>query len=193
MSTQTTNVSSAHTLVSAVVEKTKNRWLAESIALLAGVMLVSVLAQVTVRLPWTPVPITGQTFGVALMALLWGRGRAAGVMLSYLFLGGIGAPVFAGGAAYLSLGASSGYLLGMLVSSLVVGELADRGFTSSWGRAFLAASFGSVFVFGFGLLVLSFFVPREGLLVAGLLPFIPGDILKNSLAAWLAVRARRTV
>jgi biotin transport system substrate-specific component len=127
------------------------------------------------------------------MALLWGRGRSAGVMLSYLFLGGLGAPIFAGGAAYLTLGASSGYLLGMLVSSMVVGELADRGFTKTWGRAFIAASFGSVFVFSFGLLVLSFFVPREALLMAGLLPFIPGDILKNSLAAWLAVRARRAV
>jgi biotin transport system substrate-specific component len=192
----------------------------ELLVLLLGVALVSALAQVVIRLPWTPVPITGQTFGVAVMALLWGRKRAFGVMSSYLALSIFGAPILAGGAAFLTFGATSGYLLGMLVSACVVGELADRGYTRTWARAFVAASLGSVCVFGFGLLVLSFFLPEVGvagdtfgggaagaagglfgglvstkfatLLTAGFLPFLPGDILKNSLAALIASRLNKT-
>jgi len=173
----------------------------ELFVLFLGVALVSALAQVVIPLPWTPVPITGQTFGVALMALLWGRKRAFGVMSSYLALSIFGAPILAGGVAFLTFGATTGYLLGMLVSACVVGELADRGYTRTWARAFMAASLGSVCVFGFGLLVLSFFLPAAGdtfgakmitLLTAGLLPFLPGDILKNSLAAFIASRLNKT-
>jgi biotin transport system substrate-specific component len=58
----------------------------------AGVMALSLLAQISIPLPWTPVPITGQTFGVTLIALLFGQ-RAVPVVLAYLALGAAGAPV----------------------------------------------------------------------------------------------------
>lgn len=157
---------------------------------LLGVLLLSLLAQVAIRLPWTPVPVTGQTFGVALTALLWGRTRAFGVVASYLILGFVGLPVMAAGQA-LTLGATGGYLGGMLLAAFVVGELADRGFTQSWWRAFLAAASGSVIIFTCGLLVLSFYVPYENLFISGLLPFLPGDLFKNLLASFIASRGNR--
>lgn len=170
-----------------LIGRAENRLLAEVAAHFCGVLLISLLAQIVIHLPWTPVPITGQTFGVALTALLWGRNRGAAVMTSYLFAGAMGLPVFAAGSSVL-LGASSGYLVGMFVASVIVGELADRGFTRSWGRAFLASYIGSFFIFLFGLIVLSNFVPHETLFISGLLPFLPGDFLKNLLASFIASR-----
>ncbi len=174
--------------VPSLIGRAKSRVLAESAALLAGVFLMALLSKVAIHLPWTPVPITGQTFGVALTALLWGRKRAVAVVGSYLVLGVAGAPVF---ATVFTMGATNGYLIGMFFASYLVGGLADRGFTKTWGRAFLAAAAGSAVTFTCGLIVLSFFVPREALFVSGLLPFLPGDFVKNSIAAWLAVRAQR--
>lgn len=177
-------------LVPLFIDRVKNRVIAEVAAIFLGVVLISALAQVAIPLPWTPVPITGQTFGVALVALLWGRARGVGVMATYLLLGGIGLPVFALGRDFVVFGPSSGYLAGMFMAAFLVGELADRGFTRTWGHAFLAATLGSAVIFTFGLLVLSFFVPREILFVSGLLPFLPGDILKNALASFIASRAQ---
>ncbi len=155
--------------------------------------MVALLAQLTIRLPWTPVPITGQTFGVTLMALLWGRNRALTVMTTYLILGAFGAPIFSGGTHGLELAPTVGYLIGMFFSALLVGELSNRGATRSWGRAFLASACGSALTFIFGLIVLSHFVPAAHLLTAGLLPFLPGDFLKNALAATIAVTARKKI
>lgn len=168
-----------------LVNRAENRVLAEVGTHICGVLLISLLAQVVIHLPWTPIPITGQTFGVALTALLWGRNRSAAVMASYLLMGGLGLPVFAAGSAVL-LGASSGFLIGMFVASVVIGELVDRGFARSWGSAFLITYVGSFFIFAFGLIVLSNFVPYDALFVSGLLPFLPGDFIKNLLASFIA-------
>ncbi|MGK5090036.1 biotin transporter BioY [Bdellovibrionota bacterium FG-2] len=161
--------------------------LKEVLSILAGVLLISLLAQVALPLPFTPVPITGQTFGVSLVALLWGRRRGLGVMIGYLALGAAGMPVFAMGAASLAFGPTLGYLLGMWFSVQLVGYLADRGWPKTFRRAWAACFAGSLLVFGFGALVLSFFMPTSQVLVAGVLPFIPGDLIKTTLAASVAV------
>lgn len=180
-------------MIPQLVLKSKNKFLAEALYIIAGFFLLSILAQVAIPLPWTPVPITGQTFGVTLIALSWGRKRALGITATYLLAGSMGLPVFAGAKSGLILGPTFGYLLGMLVSSYAVGHLSDLGFTKTFKKSLLAAFVGSFFVFSFGLLVLSFFVPSSTLLMAGLLPFIPGDILKNTLAAVLSTQARKLI
>ncbi len=73
----------------------------------------------------------------------------------------------------------------------MVGFLADRGFARSFWRALFAAYIGSFFVFACGLIVLSNFVPKEQLLVAGLIPFLAGDFVKNALAARIAASLHR--
>lgn len=177
-------------LIPQLISKTERQTLANFISIVAGIALISLLAQVIIPLPWTPVPITGQTFGVTLVALSWGRKRALAVILSYLALGGLGLPIFAAAKSGLLMGPTLGYLVGMIFSSMVVGYLADKGFTRSFGRSLVAAFSGSLLVFTFGVIGLSFFLPAEMLLTAGVLPFIPGDIIKNTLAAYLSAKVK---
>lgn len=153
------------------------------LCIVSGVFLLSLLAQMTISLPWTPVPITGQTFGVALIALLWGKKRGTTAVLSYLFLGGVGLPIFALGKSGFSFGPTFGYLVGMLAAAYVMGALADRGWTKKFFLTYLAAFLGSIIIFSFGVFVLTFFIPRDNLLMAGVIPFLPGDIIKTLLAS----------
>lgn len=158
------------------------------LSFLFGALLLTALAQIAIPLPWTPVPITGQTFGVALVALLWGKKKAFSIVSFYLLLGVVGMPVFAGAASGITFGATSGYLIGMLLSTVVVGHFSDLGWTNSFFKSWLAGFCGSCITFACGLFVLSFFVPFEGLLVSGLLPFLPGDVVKTVSAAAIANR-----
>lgn len=155
----------------------------------AGVVAISLLAQLTITLPWTPVPITGQTFGVAVVSLMWGRARAVMTTLSYLSLGALGLPVFAFAKSGFSVGPTMGYLLGMVVASYWMGSLADQGWTKTFWRSWLAAFSGSLIVFSCGVYVLSYFIPKENLFIAGVLPFLPGDIIKTLLASFLVFRS----
>lgn len=173
-----------------LISKTEDQRLADLISVVTGVILLSLLAQISIPLPWTPVPITGQTFGVTLVALSWGKNRSVAVLLSYLALGGLGLPLFAAGKSGLLIGPTLGYLVGMVISSLWVGFLADRGFTRSFYRSLITAFSGSLLVFTFGVIGLSFFIPKALLLSMGVLPFIPGDIIKNTLAAYLSTKVR---
>jgi biotin transport system substrate-specific component len=157
-----------------------------------GVAFLAALAQVAIPLPFTPVPITGQTFGVALLSLLWGRKWGMATVLLYVIAGTAGLPIFAQGAAGLKF-ASSGYLVGMCMSSVVIGTLADMGWAKSFGKAYLACLLGSVCTFACGLVVLSNFVPKASLLTAGLLPFIPGDLIKSLLAATIVSKFSKKV
>lgn len=172
-------------LIPMILEKSENKILANTLFLTLGVALISVLAQVSIPLPWTPVPITGQTFGVTLIALTWGRRRAVAVVASYLVLGSLGLPIFALGKAGLALGPTSGYLVGMCVAAYWVGFFADRGWTQSFFRAWAAAAIGSAIIFACGVAVLALYLPVDQLLMAGVIPFLPGDLIKTLLACSL--------
>lgn len=161
------------------------------LSIIGGVLLLSFLAQVWIPLPFTPVPITGQTFGVALVSLLWGSKRGFASVATYIVMGSLGAPIFAKGASGLILGPTSGYLVGMLAASYVIGSFADRGWTYSHKRAFFAAQLGSLVVFSFGMLGLSFFIPVQKLFVAGMLPFLPGDLIKTFFGSLIAYRSQK--
>ncbi len=175
-------------IVPFLIQKKNIKTKAKVISVCLGVGLMSALAQISIPLPFTPVPLTGQTFGVTLVSLLLGRKLGFSSVLGYLALGFVGLPVFASGKSGLLLGPTLGYLVGMGVASWVVGGLADHGFSCTFWKAFLAGCLGSLCVFTFGLIGLSFFVPFKGLFMAGLFPFIPGDILKTTLAAGIASR-----
>jgi biotin transport system substrate-specific component len=170
----------------------KNRSVAFNTAIiLMGVVFLAVSAQISMPLPFTPVPLTGQTFGVALVSLLFGRRLGVQTVLAYLIAGAVGLPVFSMAASGLVWGPTLGYLIGMFAATILVGTLADRGWTKSFWWSYGAAALGSVVIFAFGLVVLSFFIPAKGLLAAGLLPFLPGDILKDMLAAAIATKSNK--
>lgn len=153
--------------------------------IVGGSLFVALLAQVTIPLPFTPVPITGQTYAVLLVGAALGSRRGALSMALYLLQGGIGLPFFAGGAAGWSrlLGPSGGYLLSFVLVAFVVGWLAERGWDRRFSTCLLAMLVGEAIIYGIGLPRLATFVGTEKAAALGLLPFIPGDIIKLLLAA----------
>ena len=142
-------------------------------------------AQLEVVLPFSPVPLTGQTFGVLLAGLLLGSRWGTAAVAAYLAEGLLGLPVFAGGAAgpLILAGPTAGYLAGFLPAAYLAGRLAERGWDRSPLKAAAAMLLGSAAIFFCGLLNLARFLPLPQLLSAGLIPFLPGDVVKSALAA----------
>jgi len=161
--------------------------------ILAGTLFIALSARVAIPLPFSPVPITGQTLAVLLMAVLLGSHRASLCALTYLAEGAVGYPVFARGAAGVAhlLGPTGGYLFGFVAAAYAVGLLAERGWDSRYSTAFLAMLAGNVIIYLFGLPWLAVFVGWERTLALGLLPFIPGDIAKLLVATALLPWGRR--
>jgi biotin transport system substrate-specific component len=155
--------------------------------LLAFNLLLVASAYVAFPLPFSPVPVTGQTFGVLLVAMALGRARGTGVVVAYLLEGAAGLPVFAGGAAgpQVLFGPTGGYLLGFVLAAYIVGSLAERGWDRTIFRSIVAMTIGYAIIFACGLAMLSRFVPSDSLLALGLTPFLVGMLVKIGLAAWI--------
>lgn len=152
---------------------------------LGGVVFLSLMAQVMIPLPYTPVPITLGTFGVTLMALLYGRKLGTATILSYVVAGSLGAPIFAGGKAGSLFSPTGGYILGYIVATIILGYLADRGVTKSYVKTILSLLLSSAIILTLGALVLSLFMPGKNAFMIGVLPFLPGDALKSTTVTLL--------
>lgn len=167
----------------------------DAVLILAGSALVALSAQVVVPLPFTPVPITGQTFGVLFVGALLGSRRGALALGAYLLEGAAGLPVFAGGGSTLAwlVGPTAGYLWSYPAAAWLTGRLAERGWDRRPATAALALAAGNAVIYAVGLFWLSFFVGSERVLAAGLLPFLPGDLVKIAVAAFALAGAWRLV
>jgi biotin transport system substrate-specific component len=172
-------------------------WLRDVILILLGALFVAALAQVEIPLPFTPVPITGQTFGVLLVGTALGSKRGAASLVSYLAMGMFGLPFFAGGAHGLDivLGATGGYLIGFVVAAYVIGLLAERGLERSVRTSLVPFLIGTLIIYACGVAWLTVLLGSfSKALAAGLIPFLVGDAIKlvaASLAlpaAWKVVR-----
>ncbi len=152
-----------------------------------GSLFIALFAQIAIRIPFSPIPVTGQTLAVLLIGALLGSRRGSMCVLLYLAEGSIGFPVFAGGMAGFThlLGPCGGYLMGFVGGAFLTGLLAEKGWDRRVSTAFLAMLIGNATIYAFGLFWLVHLVGSERVLVLGLLPFIPGDILKLVLAAIL--------
>jgi biotin transport system substrate-specific component len=169
--------------------------LMDALLVITGSLVVAALAQIRIPLPFTPVPFTGQTLGVLLVAAALGSSRGAASLALYLVEGILGLPVFAGaplGIARL-LGPTGGYLVGFIVAAFLVGALAERGMDRDWKRVLCMFAAGMAVIYLFGVAWLSRFTGLGNALVSGLWPFIPGDILKAVMAAALLPSAWRWV
>lgn len=153
----------------------------------AASLVTAAAAQLEIRLPWTPVTVTGQTFAVLLAGATLGARRAFLAQALYLLEGACGMPFFAGGAGGLLplLGPSGGYLCAFPVAAFVTGSFAERAWDRRPFTMFAAMLAGNAVILALGLAQLSRFVPAGGLLAAGVLPFVAGDLLKAALAAGL--------
>ena len=95
--------------------------------------------------------------------------------------------------AAVKFGATSGYLAGMLIAAFLIGTLAEKGWAQSFSKALLAGTLGTVIIFACGLIGLSFFLPTNQLLVAGLTPFLPGAVIKIVAAAGVTYGMSKTL
>ena len=164
------------------------------VLVLAGSALIALAAQVRIPLPFSPVPVTGQTFAVLLVAAALGRLGLASV-IAYLVEGAIGLPVFAGGGFGVAtiVGPTGGYLIGFAAAAALVGSAAERGWDRHPVTALSAMLLGEVAIYACGLAWLARFPLPVSLLDAGLIPFIPGDLFKMALAALALPTAWRFV
>ena len=159
----------------------------KSVALVVAFSLfVALAAQVVVPLPFTPVPLTGQTFAVLLTGALLGPRLGALAMLAYLAEGAAGLPFFRGGAGGVGhfAGATAGYLVAFPAAAYVTGYLAERGWDRRFVTAAAAMALGSLVILacGWAWLALMFKGGAEAFRL-GVAPFLPGDVLKVALAA----------
>lgn len=171
-------------------------WLRDVVLIVLGALLVAALAQVEIPLPFTPVPITGQTFGVLLVGAALGSKRGATSLASYLALGMFGLPFFAGGAHGLKivLGATGGYLIGFVLAAYVIGLLAERGLERSVRTSLLPFLVGTVIIYVCGVAWLTVILGSLSKAVtAGLLPFLIGDAIKLVAAALVLPAAWKLV
>ena len=150
----------------------------------AGAALLFVSAQVRFPLPFTPVPVTGQTFAVLFLGASLGSRAGAGSVAAYWAAGACGMPVFnGGGGGWVAVsGPTGGYLLGFGAAAFVVGWFAERGWDRG-GRIIMPLLLGEALVYAFGLPWLAFFVGPRLVLQSGLWPFVPGDIVKIAAVA----------
>ena len=165
--------------------------LSRATAVVFVTLLTIVAAQVSIPLPFTPVPFTLQPMIVLLGAAALGSRLGVSAQITYLALGIAGMPVFAAspvlpqGIARL-VGPTGGYLMSYPLAALVTGYLAERGLDRRYFTSVLAMAAGLAIVFSCGVLWLAFGVPHAGLSAAvasGLVPFLPADIFKVLLAA----------
>jgi biotin transport system substrate-specific component len=176
----------------AKAETLTGAWLApvdavKSVALVVAFSLfIALSAQVVIPLPFTPVPITLQTFAVLLTGALLGSRLGALALVAYLLEGAAGLPFFRGangGWLYLAVSPTAGYLLAYPLAAFLTGWLAERG----WDRKFLTAAaaigLGSIVILFGGWLGLLRFYSAGQAFALGVAPFIIGDILKIALAA----------
>ena len=155
----------------------------------AGAMFIYLTARISIPVPGSPVPITGQTFGVLLVGGALGFRRGLIAVALYILLGVVGLPFFAEGKGGTSviLGATGGYLVGFVVAGALVGRLAELGWDRRFGGALGMMLVGSALIYAIGLpwlMVVTGFSLDEAI-AKGLTPFLLGDALKLVLAAAL--------
>lgn len=164
---------------------------------LGGSLFIAVLAQVSIRLPFTPVPITGQTLGVLLVGTAYGWTRAFLTLGLYLAEIAFGLPFAAEGKAGLEVltltTPSGGYLWGFLLAATVTGWLANRGWDRDLRSSISVMLLGNVVIYLVGIpwLMAVLEVSLLEALELGLAPFVIGDLLKLLIAAGLLPAAWR--
>jgi biotin transport system substrate-specific component len=157
--------------------------------ILGGTGFIAAMAQLSIPVPGSPVPVTGQTLAVLLVGTTYGARLGLATFATYLLAGIAGAPIFAPSSTLPSHGidrimsATGGYLIGMLVASLLLGFLADRKADQKFSTSYPALLLGDAVIFAFGLTWLKFDLGLSwsATIAAGFTPFIFGEALKIAI------------
>ncbi len=152
-------------------------------------MVLALAARVAIPLPFSPVPVTGQTFAVLVLGATLGARRAPIAVLLYVAEAAAGLPVLAGGAAGLAaiVGPTGGYIAGFVAAAAILGLAADRGLTRRIRTLVPALVLAELAIYAAGLAWLARYPLPVPLLDAGFFPFVVGDLYKMLLAI-IAIR-----
>jgi len=175
---------SATSLRSSLIPRTTV--LSNAVLVVSGVLGLAALAQIAIPVPGSPVPVTGQTLGVLILGTTYGSTLGVTTFAMYILAGIAGAPVFANSGHGLDriVGATGGYLIGMLVATFVLGQLARFRLDQKFSTALPSMLIGTVITFSFGLIWLYQYTGQSWswTVNAGLTPFIVGEVLKIAIA-----------
>ena len=163
----------------------KHALLYDAVLIITGSIVIALASQLAVYLPFSPVPITGQTLAVLLIGAALGSKRGALCVLTYLTQGAIGLPVFAAGHAGLAymVGPTGGYLIGFFAAAYITGLLAEKGWDRNVVSTFIAMVLGTISIYLIGLAWLGMYVGADKVFQLGLYPFIIGGLLKIVIAS----------
>jgi biotin transport system substrate-specific component len=164
----------------------ENAWVYNLMLTVLGSWFVALLAQISIPLGFTPVPITGQTLGVLLVGSLLGTRLGTLALLLYVAQGAIGLPFFADGNSGVQVlyGSTAGYIFGFVLAAALTGWLAERGWDRKVSTTVLSMLLGTVLIYVPGVLWLAGFVGGLGeAVVLGVLPFLLGAVIKIAVAA----------
>ena len=154
---------------------------------MGGVAFLALMAQISIKVPGSPVPVTGQTLGALLLGSAYGASLGFTTFASYLIIGFLGAPVFASGAHGLSriTGATGGYLVGMLIASFITGYLAGRKWDQKIRTVIPTMLIGEVVIFAAGTIWLHHSIHADWATTfkLGLRPFVLGEVIKIAIAS----------
>ena len=160
--------------------------LAQIVLVFSGAAFVGIAAQIAIPLPFTPVPLTLQTFAVLLAGAALGSLRGVASMGLYALMGVVGVPWFAEGSSGYST-ASFGYILGFILAAFIVGRLAERGASTTPMHSAALMVIGNLAIYVVGVTWLKFAIDSSWAtaLSLGVVPFLIGDAIKIALAAGL--------
>lgn len=165
--------------------------LTEALFVVGGIGFISLLAQISLPVPGSPVPVTGQTLAVLLIGTTYGARLGLITFASYLLAGIAGAPIFAPSATSANhgierlTGATGGYLVGMALASYLSGALAQKKFDQKFSTVIPTMVLSNVAIFTFGLLWLQHVTAQSWswTFAHGFTPFIAGEALKIAIAS----------
>jgi len=161
-------------------------WVRQLVLVVGGAAFVGLAAQIAIPLPFTPVPLTLQTFAVLLTGAALGSMRGAISMALYAVVGMVGVPWFAQGSSGYAA-PSFGYILGFIVAAFIVGRIAENGATRSVPRTAGLMIIGNLVIYAIGVTWLKFAlgVDFATAIALGVTPFLIGDAIKIAAAAGL--------
>ncbi|MEN9343823.1 MAG: hypothetical protein RLZZ453_610 [Chlamydiota bacterium] len=147
-------------------------------------LLIGLFAQISIPLPFTPVPLIVYSQVILMLSVILGSQRALAAVCLFLIEGALGLPVFSGGTAGFArlLSPVGGYLIGFAAAAFVTGWIAERLKQKTKMALFTSMAIGNLIIFALGVLWLSTFLGWTGAVLCGFIPFVIGDILKLSVA-----------
>jgi len=159
--------------------------------------ITAIMAQIIIQIPFSEVPITLQTLAVFLSAAVLGSRGAFLSQLTYILIGAAGLPVFAGlkGGIHVLIGYSGGYIWSFPVAAFLTGFILERKNNPSRIYMMIAMAVGLIVCYTLGTLQLAFILnlTLTKALLAGVVPYIPLDLIKLTVASLIGYEVRKAL